>query len=78
MSTAAPLTNSRVNPLAVVALVLGLVLPVLAIPVGHYAHQRIAQTGERGDGLALAGLVLGYLGLIAVVLGAIAVFAHLI
>lgn len=56
------------NTLAIVSLVAGIasffVCPVLggivAIVTGHMARAQIRQTGEDGDGLALAGLVLGY------------------
>ena len=60
MSNAVPQANTRTNTLAAIALVLGFVYPLLAIPVGHVARRQIVRTGERGDGLALAGLVLGY------------------
>lgn len=46
-----------------VALVLGSVFPLQAIQVGHVARRQIVRTGERGDGLALIGLIFGYLGL---------------
>lgn len=49
---------------------------ILAVVLGHMARARIKQTGERGDGLALAGLVLGYLGIIVwsmAILGLVAV-----
>jgi len=32
-----------------------------AVILGHLARGQIRQTGERGDGMAVAGLVLGYL-----------------
>jgi hypothetical protein len=56
------------NSLAVVALVCGIgqffigVTFIPAIICGHLARRRIRETGEGGDGLALAGLVLGYVG----------------
>ncbi len=34
-----------------------------AIILGHMARANIRQTGERGDGMAVAGLVLGYMAL---------------
>lgn len=55
--------NPRTNALAIVALVLGLIFPLAAIPVGHISRSQIKRTGEQGSGLAIAGLVLGYLGL---------------
>jgi hypothetical protein len=33
-----------------------------AIVCGHIAQRQIRQTGEQGGGLALAGLILGYVG----------------
>lgn len=68
---AAPLPGGVVggtNALAIVALVLGIFGGgVLAIPVGHVALNQIRQSGESGRGLAVAGLVLGYLSLIVIV-----------
>lgn len=59
--------SDRTNSLSIVALVLGLLLPPLAIPIGHAARGQIRRTGERGEGMALAGLVLGYVASIVVV-----------
>jgi hypothetical protein len=56
----APTTNGA----AVASLVCGFIPIVGAIPaviLGHVARGQIRQTGERGDGMAVAGLVLGYL-----------------
>ena len=57
--------NAGINVLAVLALVLGFVFPLAAIPIGHWARHQIARTGEHGGGLALIGMVLGYLALAA-------------
>jgi len=61
----------RTNGLAVASLVCGVVqffvpLPasILAIVFGHIARGQIRRTGENGDGLALAGLVLGWVELV--------------
>jgi len=60
----APVRRAReVNALALVTLVLGFVFPLAAMPIGHWARYQIARTGERGAGLALVGMVLGYLAL---------------
>lgn len=57
----------KTNGYAVASLVCGLsqfvVGPLAAIPAiafGHAARNQIKQTGERGAGLALAGLILGW------------------
>jgi hypothetical protein len=56
------------NGLAVGALVCGILefftLGVLAIPaviLGHLARGQIKRTGERGDGMAITGLILGWM-----------------
>lgn len=48
------------NTLAILALVLGFVVPIGGIICGHIALGQIKRTGEGGRGLALAGLILGY------------------
>ena len=57
------------NGLAIAALICGVcqvffwfLTGVPAIVLGHMARKQIRQTGEAGDGLALAGLILGYIG----------------
>ncbi len=63
---AAPPTNG----LAIAALVCGaggFVIGLSFIPAiicGHLARKQIRQTGEQGAGLALAGLILGYVGIV--------------
>lgn len=56
--------SGKTNSLAVVALVLGVVVGPLGIPIGHISRAQIKATGEQGAGMALAGLVLGYLSLV--------------
>ena len=65
-----PAVNTPTNGLAIGALVCGILelftLGFAAIPaviLGHLARTQIRRTGERGDGMAIAGLVLGYLGI---------------
>jgi hypothetical protein len=49
---------------------------VPAIILGHLARERIKQTGERGDGMAVTGLVLGYLGVAFWVVLFLAIASH--
>jgi Domain of unknown function (DUF4190)/Domain of unknown function (DUF1707) len=59
-----PQLAQRTNGFAVGALVCGIVPFFGGIPaviLGHVARGQIKQSGERGDGVAIAGLVLGYL-----------------
>jgi len=69
-----------INGLAIASLACGLAQfvfgPVTAIPAivfGHVARHQIKRTGEQGAGLALAGLILGWvvviLGIVLIVVG---------
>jgi hypothetical protein len=65
-----PPLPARTNPKAIASLVISLVGwgffglgSVLAVGLGHRAKKEIRQKRESGDGLATAGLVLGYLSL---------------
>lgn len=75
-STAPSGAHPRINPLAVTAIVLAVTVPPLAILFGHAALREVRRTGERGDCLAIAGLVFGYISLIpiAVLLTSLAMY----
>ena len=47
------------NTLAVLSLVLAFVFPPAGVVVGIIARRQIRRTGEDGDGLALAGIIVG-------------------
>ncbi len=58
-----PVPMKQTEGLAIAALVTGLVgIPIAPIVCGHMARTRIRDSGgtKDGDGLAIAGLVLGY------------------
>ena len=48
------------NTLAILALVLSFVVSLGGIICGHIALAQIKRTGEGGRGLAIAGLIIGY------------------
>lgn len=54
-------------------------VPILACPVGavlgHVALRRIAETGKQGRGLALAGIIIGWIATALLVLGTVAFVA---
>lgn len=54
--------------LAVGAMLLGTLASIAAVICGHIARRQIRETGQQGDGLAVAGLVVGYLGIAVSVL----------
>jgi hypothetical protein len=71
------------NGLAIGSMICGIAeiftLGFAAIPaviLGHLARGQIKRTGERGDGMAIAGLVLGYLGLAGWLLVILAIASH--
>jgi len=70
-AAAAPQTNT----LAIASLACGLAQPftggltmIPAVILGHTARSQIRRTGEGGNGLAMAGLVLGWTGIVMVLL----------
>lgn len=51
------------NVLAVITLVLALVgVSIGAVITGHISLSQLGKTGEQGRGIALAGLIIGYVG----------------
>ncbi|WP_435821590.1 DUF4190 domain-containing protein [Micromonospora musae] len=56
------------NVMAILSLIFAFVFAPVGIVLGHVAKKQIRQTGEQGDGLATAGLVLSYIFTIAGVL----------
>jgi len=48
------------NTLAILSLVLAFVISIGGIICGHIALSQIKRTGEGGRGLAIAGLIIGY------------------
>ncbi|OOP62766.1 hypothetical protein BMF89_08345 [Arthrobacter sp. SRS-W-1-2016] len=72
--------KSGTNTFAILALIFGVLGGLLSIPFGHIARSQIKRTHESGAGLALAGLILGYLWLSGfatlVIVGIITALAH--
>ena len=50
------------NTLAILALVMAFVFSPVGLVLGIVARRQIRETGEQGDGLALAGIIVGGLG----------------
>lgn len=60
------------NALAIVALVLALMgISIGGVVAGHISLSQIKRTAEQGRGMALAGLIIGYVGCAGWVLGVI-------
>ncbi len=77
-----PAGYQKTSGLAVASLVLGIAQLLIgifagipAIITGHMARNRIRQTGEKGAGMALTGLIFGYVGValaVIVIIGLVA------
>ena len=67
------------NALAIAALVCGIaafatgITCIPAIICGHMARGQIRRTGEQGDGLAVAGLILGYVSIVLFIVAVVAI-----
>jgi hypothetical protein len=79
-----PAARTGTNSMAIAALVCGLaefftlgLTAVPAIVLGHAARRQVRRTGQQGDGLAQAGLILGWTGiaLLAAVVAALVIIA---
>ena len=61
----------QTNPPATASMICGMAalvlapLAILAVVFGHIARRQVNRTGEGGRGMATAGLILGYLILVA-------------
>lgn|SRR5690606_27267060 len=56
-----PPPSPGTNTMAILSLVFALIFSPLGIVFGHLAKKQIRESGEEGDGLATAGLVIGYI-----------------
>ncbi len=52
--------SAPVSVLAIVALILGVLVPIGGVICGHIALTQIRGSGQRGRGLAFAGVLIGY------------------
>ena len=66
-SYGAPATQ-KTNVLAIVSLVSSFFISLVGIITGHIALSQIKRTGENGRGLAIAGLIIGYVYIAFIVL----------
>lgn len=57
--------QTKTNTLAIVSLITAFFISIVAVITGHMALKQIERSGEQGRGLALTGLVIGYLGLVS-------------
>lgn len=65
-------TGPKTNTLSIVALVLSILwISIPAVICGHIGLNQIKSRGEGGRGIAIAGLVIGYIGIVGGLITAI-------
>ncbi|TFD66859.1 DUF4190 domain-containing protein [Cryobacterium ruanii] len=70
--------QDKYNVLAIISLVSVFFISLVAVITGHMAMSQIKKTGEKGYGLALWGLILGYLGIVVYIIIGIVFVAILV
>lgn len=69
MTTTPAAVGPKTNTLSIITLIAGILgFNIIAVILGHISLSQIKRTGEGGKVLATIGLVLGYIGLIALVI----------
>jgi len=63
------------NTMAILAIIFAFVFSPLGIVFGFIGRSQIRQTGEQGDGLALAGIIIGFVSIAFVVLAFVIFFS---
>jgi Domain of unknown function (DUF4190) len=63
------------NTMAILALIFGIIIAPLGIVFGFIARSQIKRTGESGDGLALAGIIIGGIFTVLIILYFILIIA---
>lgn len=69
-------TTGSTNGLAIASMILGIVWlywigSLLALIFGYISRRQIKQSGEKGAGFAVAGIVLGWVGMVIAILAVI-------
>ena len=72
---AAVAPQQKTNTMAIVSLIGAFFVSLVGIICGHIALKQIRETGEGGRGLAMAGLIIGYIGLAIGIIWVIVLFA---
>ncbi|QIK64259.1 DUF4190 domain-containing protein [Leucobacter viscericola] len=60
-------TLDKTNTFALVSIILAFISPIAAIVFGHLSLSQIKRTGDAGRGMALTGLIIGYVYAVSIV-----------
>lgn len=69
--------SEKTNTLAIVSLILAFFVPLVGAILGHVAMGQIKKTGEQGRGIALAGVIIGWVFTALSILAAVLFFIPL-
>ncbi|MRG61277.1 DUF4190 domain-containing protein [Agromyces sp. CFH 90414] len=77
---AAPAKTNTLAIVSLIASIAGIVIvyfigSVVGVICGHIAINQIKKTGEQGRGMAIAGLIVGYVGIVLSIIGVILLIA---
>lgn len=61
-------TLGQTNTFAFISIIMAFLSPLAAIVFGHMALSQIKRTGDAGRGIALTGLIIGYVYIVSVIL----------
>lgn len=75
MTTPYTPTTDRYNILAIIGFIASFFVSVVGIVLGFIALSQIKRTGEKGRGLAIAAIVIGFAAFIIGIISVIAIFA---
>jgi hypothetical protein len=75
---ALPTALAQTNAFALVSIILAFVQPIAAVVFGHIALSQIKRNGDAGRGMALTGLIIGYVYVAFIVLFVIAYVGFII
>ncbi|NQX29966.1 DUF4190 domain-containing protein [Microbacteriaceae bacterium VKM Ac-2854] len=72
MSVSSAPSGERYNLLAIIGFIASFFVSVVGIILGFVALSQIKRTGERGRGLAIAGIIIGFVSIVVVIIAVIA------
>lgn len=75
MTTPYTPTSDRYNILAIIGFIASFFVSVVGIVLGFIALSQIKRTGEKGRGLAIAAIVIGFAAFVIGIIAAIGIFA---
>ncbi|QHC56250.1 DUF4190 domain-containing protein [Rathayibacter tanaceti] len=75
MTTPYTPTSDRYNVLAIIGFIAAFVVNIVGIVLGFIALSQIKRTGEKGRGLALAAVIIGFASIVLGIIASIIVFA---